>query len=120
LDDKEKANVFESIINDAKIPKVVTLEWDGKTVEIKYKELIGDEDIEIERKFGDDMAGILLEKTFIMIHKANNGAENDISREQWSVLPGKFRTAVALKLNLDEQKQAELFQNFRPTQQGSS
>lgn len=116
----EKRNVFDDIIEDAKIPRTKVMEWNGKEIEIKYKVLIGDEDSEIERKYGDDVVKILLEKTFLMIMKANNGLENDMTREQWNALPGKFRTALAMEINLDRNEKDELFRNLQQSQKASS
>ena len=113
-------NVFDGVINDAKIPKMAIIEWEGKEIEIKYKVLVGEEDSEVEKKYGDDIVSILLEKTYLMIAKANNGSENDLTREQWNSLPGKFRTTVAMQVNLAKEEQAKLFRSLQQSQQASS
>lgn len=120
MDEKTQASVFEKLIKEADIPKNITVSWDGVDYELKYKELIGDEGIEIERKYGDDLVMILLEQTYLMLAKANNGSPNDMDRKIWSTLPSKFRVKITMELNREEAKQNEVFQNLQEQEAESS
>jgi len=120
MDENKQNSIFDKIIKDADIPKVCKIEYKGEDIEIKYKELLGDEAIEIEKKYGNDFITIILEQAYTMLVKANNGSENDMTREIWSSLPNKFRTKITMQINMEEKKDAEVFQSLQEAQEGSS
>jgi len=115
---------WDSIIEDAKIVKSITLTWDGKPLTVFFKELIGAEDMEIDKRIGNDEGRIILEKTYMMILKANKGDDSpsDMTRPKWDNLPARLRNLICFKViaeNLAGMK-PEDFQNLPVVPERSS
>lgn len=91
---------WESIIEDAKIRKCIDLTWENKKIRLFYKELIGPEDTEIDKRIGNNESAIILEKTYMMIVKANKGGEapSDMTREKWNAMPARLRNLIIYKI----------------------
>ena len=89
---------WDSIIEDAKIAKPLPIEWNGQKFTLFYKELLGPEDSEVDKKYKDDQADALSEKALLMLMKANTNASTDMTRERWITIPARLRNYIVFKL----------------------
>ena len=93
---------WDDIIEDAKVAKIAEVKWDGKVIKVPYKELIGPEDLEVDRKYGNDQEKLILTKAMMMVMKANTGDEKtDMTKERWSKIPARLRNLIVYKVLLE-------------------
>lgn len=104
-DEKEARTDFswDDIIEDATIVKRCEVTWKGEKLQLSYRELMGYEDLEVDKKYGNNVSRIGAEKVLLMLQKANSDVpeQTQMNRERWELMPSRLRNLIIMTVLFD-------------------